>query len=101
MSMERDKIPGQDHEPPLVSNAPDDARDYRTEGWGPVHYVFITLALLMLLAGALWLGELVGLLAGVLPGGAGPAAGAVYGALGVLGLLILLFVISRLRRGPQ
>jgi hypothetical protein len=99
MSMERDKIPGEGHEPPLVNDAPDDARHNRTEGWGPVHYAFVIVALLMLLAGALWLGELAGLIAAVLPGGAGAVAGAVYGALGLLGLLILLWAIGRIRAG--
>jgi hypothetical protein len=99
MTMDREKAPGEGHEPEFVSDVPDDAREYRTEGWGPVHYLFIALALLMLLAGALWLGTLFGLIAGVLPGGAGPAAGAVWGTLGLLGLLILLFAIAGLRRG--
>jgi hypothetical protein len=69
MTMDREKAPGEGHEPEFVSDVPDDAREYRTEGWGPVHYLFIALALLMLLAGALWLGTLFGLIAGVLPGG--------------------------------
>lgn len=97
MSMERDQIPGQNHEPPLVNDAPDDARDYSIHGWGPVHYVVIVIALLMLLAGALFLGELVGLLAAVLPGGGSPVAAAVWGAVGIVGLAILLFMISQRR----
>jgi hypothetical protein len=99
--MDRENPPGQGLEPEFVNNAPDDARGYRTEGWGPIHYIFIALALLMLLAGALWLGEVVGLIAAILPGGLGPASGAVYGALGIIGMLGLLFAISRMRSGRR
>jgi hypothetical protein len=101
MTMDRENAPGQGREPEFVSNAPDDAREYRTEGWGPIHYIFIALALLMLLAGALWLGTLVGLLAAVLPGGEGPVGGALYGALGIIGVLILLWAINRMRSGRR
>ena len=101
MTMDRENAPGEGLEPEFVNDTPDDARQYRTEGWGPVHYIFITVALLMLLGGALWLGELVGLLAAVLPGGAGPVSGAVYGTLGIFGLLILLFAINRMRSGRR
>ena len=101
MSMERDRIPGEGTEPPLVNDAPDDARHNRTEGWGAVHYVTIAIALLMLLAGALFLGEVVGLLAAVLPGGGDPAGAAVWGAIGIVGFLILLFAISRMRSGRR
>ena len=101
MSMERDRIPGEGHEPPLVNDAPDDAVHNRTEGWGAVHYVVIAIALLMLLAGAMFLGEVVGLLAAVLPGGASPAAAAVWGSIGIVGFLILLLAINRMRRGRR
>ncbi len=97
MTMDRENAPGHGQEPEFVNDAPDDAREYRTEGWGPVHYLVIAVALLMLLAGALWLGELVGLLAAVLPGGVGPVGGALFGTLGIIGLVILLVAIARMR----
>jgi hypothetical protein len=101
MSMERNPAPGEGHEPKLVSDVPDDARHNRTEGWGPVHFGFVSVALLMLVAGALWLGELVGLIAAVLPGGASPATAAVYGGMGIIGFAILLIAINALRRGRR
>jgi hypothetical protein len=101
MTMDRKTAPGEGHEPPFVSDVPDDAREYRTEGWGPLHYIFIALALLMLLAGALWLGEVVGLIAAILPGGTSPAAAAVYGSLGFVGLLVLVALIAGARRSRR
>ena len=97
MSMERDRIPGQDHEPQRVSDVPDDARQNRTEGWGAMHYAVVALSLLMLFAGLLWVGELVGLLAAVLPGGLGPVPAALLGTAGLIGLGLLVFVIRKRR----
>jgi hypothetical protein len=101
MTMDRSTAPGEGHEPEFVSDVPDDARQNRTEGWGPVHFIGITLALLMLLAGAVWLGELVGLFAAVLPGGMSPASAALYGGLGVVGLATLLLLLFGLRRSRR
>ncbi len=99
MTMYRDKPPGQGDEPEFTTNAPDDARGYNAPAWSAAHALLVLLAVLMIGAALLWLGELIGVLAAVLPGGQGPVAGALWGALGMAGVVILLVVISLARRG--
>ena len=97
----RERPPGQDTEPEVVVDAPDDARGYNDKGWSAMHVVVAVIAGLMLLAGLLWLGEIFGLIAAVLPGGADPQSAALWGAAGVVGLVLLLVLLRAARQSRR
>ena len=65
MTMYRDKAPGEGDEPPLTTNAPDDARGYNKQGWNVIGGVVITIAVLMVLAGLMWGAQIVSIFSAV------------------------------------
>lgn len=51
------------------------------------------IAVLMILAGIIWAGQLIGLLTAVLPAGPGLFEGWLWGMLGVIGLILLAAIL--------
>jgi hypothetical protein len=98
--MER-KIPGQNHEPEVVVDAPDDARGHNQPGWTAGAWIAVSLGFVVLAAGLLWLGQLFGLAAEILPGGMDGGSAAVWGGLGAIGLGLLLLVVVSVRRARR
>jgi hypothetical protein len=98
--MER-KIPGQDHEPEVVIDAPDDARGHNQPGWTAGTWIAVILGFVVLAAGLLWVGQLFGLAAAVLPGGLDGGSAALWGGLGAVGLGLLVLVFVSVRRGRR
>jgi hypothetical protein len=96
----RERPPGENHEPEVVVDAPNDARGYNYSGWSVVRVVVWIVAGLMLLAGLLWLGQLFGLVAAVLPGGADPVSTGIWAGLGIVGLALMVF-LWRAARGSR
>jgi hypothetical protein len=93
----REKPPGENHEPDVVVDAPDDARGYNHSAWTGVRIIFWILAGLLVLASLLWLGQIFGLMAAVLPGGTDPLGAALWGGAGVVGLALLIILIRAAR----
>jgi hypothetical protein len=61
--------------------------------------IFVSLiAVLLILGGIVWIAEMVGLLAAVLPAGPGFFEGWIWGMLGVFGLILLLIILLNARR---
>jgi hypothetical protein len=90
--------PGQDHEPEIVADALDDARGYAQPAWTAGKWISVVLAFIVLAAAVLWLGQLLGLAAAVMPGGLDASSAAHWGGLNALGLGLLLLVVFSVRR---
>jgi hypothetical protein len=98
--MER-KLPGQDHEPEVVVDAPDDARGHNQPAWTAGTWIALILGFVVLAAGLLWVGQLFGLAAAILPGGLDNRTAALWAGLGVVGLGLLLLIVFGVRRARR
>jgi hypothetical protein len=98
--MER-KVPGQAHEPEVVIDVPDDARGYNQPAWTAGRVFFALIALAMMGAALLWVGQLLGSAAAILPGGMDALSAAVWGGVGAVGLGLLLVVLLGVRRAGR
>jgi hypothetical protein len=98
--MER-RVPGQDHEPEVVIDAPDDARGFNQPAWTAGQWLALVLGFVVLAAGLLWVGQLFGLVAEVVPGGMEGGSTAVWAGLGAVGLGIVLLLVASIRRARR
>lgn len=81
--MERTPPPGQQHEPEVTNDAPDDVRGYRPRVWNLIRLGIGSLIVLLIMSTLVWLTGFLDVIAEFLPGGL------LWAGVGLLGLLIL------------
>lgn len=63
----------------------------------PLRALGMVVAILMIFMGLLWTAEAVGLVAAVIPGGPGLIRGTIWGAVGLVGVFLLVIILMTMR----